>query len=64
MMFEDVGPQDLPAVSALWNASYDLGLGLGPLLFGIALVYSSSSAALMLVVCVLAACLPAARRRP
>jgi predicted MFS family arabinose efflux permease len=63
-MFEDAGPHDLPAVSALWNASYDLGLGLGPLLFGMVLVHTSSSAALMLVVCVLAACLLAARHRP
>jgi MFS family permease len=64
LMFEDAGPHDLPAVSALWNASYDLGLGLGPLLFGMVLVHTSSSAALMLVVCVLAACLLAARHRP
>ena len=64
LMFEDACPDDLPAVSALWNASYDLGLGFGPVLFGMALVHSSSSAALMLVVCALAACLPSARRRP
>ena len=63
LMVEDARPEDLPAVSALWNASYDLGLGLGPVLFGMALARSSSPAALMLVVCALAACLPLARRR-
>ena len=62
LMLEDARPDDLPAVSSLWNASYDLGLGLGPLLFGMVLVHSSSSAALILVVCALAACIPSARR--
>ena len=64
LMFEGARSQDLAGVSALWNASYDLGLGVGPLLFGVALLHSSRSAALALVVCALAACLPSARRHP
>jgi predicted MFS family arabinose efflux permease len=64
LMVEDARPEDLPAVSALWNATYDLGLGLGPVLFGTALVHSSAPIALVLLVCALAACLPSARRSP
>ena len=62
LMVADARPDDLPALSALWNASYDLGLGLGPLVFGMVLVHTSTWTALMLLLCVLAACLPSARR--
>ena len=62
LMIEGARRDELPAVSALWNASYDLGLGLGPLLFGMVLARSSTTAALVLAVCAVAACLPSARR--
>lgn len=62
LMFADARPEDLPAVSALWNATYDVGLGLGPLLFGVALLHASASTGLLLLVGVLLVGVPAAQR--
>jgi predicted MFS family arabinose efflux permease len=62
LMMRDTHPTDLPAVCALWNATYDLGLGLGPLVFGVAVAHTSQPAAVMLLVGMLASGLLPLRR--
>jgi predicted MFS family arabinose efflux permease len=62
LMMRDARPTDLPAVSALWNATYDLGLGLGPLVFGVAVAHTSQPAAVILLVAMLASGLLPLRR--
>ena len=62
LMMRDARTTDLPAVSGLWNAAYDLGLGLGPLVFGVALAHTSQPAAVMLLLAMLASGLLPLRR--
>jgi predicted MFS family arabinose efflux permease len=62
LMMRDTHPTDLPAVCALWNATYDLGLGLGPLVFGVAVAHTSQPAAVMLLLGMLASGLLPLRR--
>jgi predicted MFS family arabinose efflux permease len=62
LMMRDTRPVDLPAVSGLWNATYDLGLGLGPLVFGVAVAYTSQPRAVVLLLVILASSLLPLRR--
>ena len=39
-MFQAAMPNQYAAVSAIWNVAYDLGLGLGPVAFGLVATYT------------------------
>lgn len=58
-MFQAAMPNQYAAVSAVWNVAYDLGLGLGPVAFGLVATYTgypagfAGSAALLLLTLIL-----------
>lgn len=63
-MFAAAEPRDYPAVSALWNVAYDLGLGLGPVAFGLLVPRTGYPVAFAAVAVLLLLSLSLLHRRP
>ena len=42
LMMDDAETADFPAISAAWNAAYDVGLGAGPLAFAVVAAHTST----------------------